>query len=167
MGFECLNLLWGSKIQKNGYRTLELDVPSCQSWKFWKNHVFWPPGSAFTCKSPYGAPTAINLGGNVSTSVFWPKTISFHLVMHIKATKTYGLFKKPSSKRCFVIWGHLGVAVRAQSDRLLVLGLFSKFEIFKEYLNNKISIWCVRHSFVTWNSRGSQKSKIWTTKVTK
>ena len=32
---------------------------------------------------------------------------------------------------------------------LLVLGLFSQFEIFKEFLNNKMSSWCVGHSFVT------------------
>ena len=33
------------------------------------------------------APRAINLGWDISTLDFWPKIISSHLVMHIKATK--------------------------------------------------------------------------------
>ena len=47
-----------------------------------------------------GAPKATNLGGDLSTLIFWPKNISFHLVMHIKATKPQWFVKKPSSNQC-------------------------------------------------------------------
>jgi hypothetical protein len=51
--------------------------------------------------------------------------------------------KKPAEISVFCHLWSFGGRQRAQSDLsrfLLVLGLFSKFEIFKEVLNNKISI---------------------------
>jgi hypothetical protein len=60
--------------------------------------------------------------------------------------------KNPAQISVFCHLGSFGGRQRAQSDFsrfLLVLGLFSKFEIFKDFLNNKISISCVRHFYVT------------------
>ena len=47
---------------------------------------FWVILESF--KDRQKAPRAINLRGDLSTLDFWPKIISSHLVMHIKATKT-------------------------------------------------------------------------------
>ena len=88
INFGHLNLLWGSKIQKNGYRALELDVPSCRKCKIGKNQIWRPPVSTFSCKNPLWAPAAINVGWNLWIWDFWPKSISFHLVMHILAQKS-------------------------------------------------------------------------------
>ena len=65
MGSGGSNLLWGCisiKNYKKLLETLDLDVPSCQSWKIWKNHTGSPPRSAFACKNPYGAPQGYKSG---------------------------------------------------------------------------------------------------------
>ena len=78
--------------------------------RFEKKSHWVIPGSAFTCKNPYGAPRPINLGGDVWILVFWPKTISFHMVMHKKATITLWFAKKTQVESVFfLIYGHFGV----------------------------------------------------------
>jgi hypothetical protein len=77
--------------------------------------------------------------------VFWPKTISFHVVLHIKATKTLWFAKKKQLKSVFFShFGSFWVILRsfwAQSVQFAHFSVFfSKFEIFKDFLNNKISI---------------------------
>ena len=67
------------------------------------------PGSAFTCKNPNGAPGAINLGGDLLILGFWPKTISYHMVMHKKATITLWFAKKTQVESVFfLIFGQFG-----------------------------------------------------------
>ena len=53
------------------------------------------------------APRAINLEGDLSTLDFWPKIISFHLVMHIKATMTLWFVKKTQLESVFIALGAL------------------------------------------------------------
>ena len=78
--------------------------------KFEKNHTRLPPGSAFTLQKPLWGTRAKNLGWYVSILGFWPKTISFHMVMHKKATITLWFAKKTQVESAFfLIYGHFGV----------------------------------------------------------
>ena len=64
-----------------------------------------------------------------------------------KPPQPYGLQKKPRQNQCFCsFWvilrsfcGHFGLNL----FNLLILGFFSKFEIFKDFLDEKISNCCV------------------------
>ena len=69
-----------------------------------------PPDQPLPAKTLMGPPRAINLGGNLWISDFWPKTISFHMVMLKKATITLWVAKKPQVESVFfLILGHFGV----------------------------------------------------------
>ena len=99
----CCEAVKSLKNHKNCWWTLELDVPSCQSWKIWKIHAGSPPGHPLPAKTLMGAPRAINLGGDVSILIFWPKTISFPMVMHKKATKTLWFVLKTQVESVFFL----------------------------------------------------------------
>ena len=86
--------------------------------KFEKITLGRPPDQPLPAKTLMGPPRPINLGGgDVWILVFWPKTISFHMVMHKKATITLWFAKKnPGRISVFShfgsFWGHLMVARR-------------------------------------------------------
>ena len=84
------------------------------------------PGSAFTCKNPNGAPRAINLGGDLLILGFWPKTISYHMVMHKKATITLWFAKKTQVESVFfLIFGQFGsIWVVFEKKHWFYLGFF-------------------------------------------
>ena len=71
-----------------------------------------PPGQPLPAQTLTGPPRAINLGGDVSILIFWPKTISFPMVMRKKATKTLWFVLKTQVESVFflilVILGHFG-----------------------------------------------------------
>ena len=69
---------------------------------------FWVILGSF--KGRQKATRAINLGGDLSTLDFWPKIISSHQVMHIKATKTLWFAKKTQLKSVFflILWSFWG-----------------------------------------------------------
>ena len=78
--------------------------------RFEKNHTGSSPGQPLPAKTLMGPPRAINLGGNLWILDFWPKTISFHMVMHKKATITLWFAKKTQVESVFfLILGHFGV----------------------------------------------------------
>ena len=84
--------------------------------KFEKITLGRPPDQPLPAKTLMGPPRPINLGGDVWILVFWPKTISFHMAMHKKATKTLWFAKKTGRISIFShfgsFWGHLRVARR-------------------------------------------------------
>ena len=78
--------------------------------RFEKNHTGSSPGQPLPAKTLMGPPRPINLGGDVWILVFWPKIISFHMVMHKKATITLWFAKKTQVESVFFpILGHFGV----------------------------------------------------------
>ena len=120
----CCEAVKSLKNHKKWLETLELEVPSCQSWKIWKNHTGSVPGQPLPAKTLMGPPRAINLGGNLWILDFWPKTISFHMVMHKKATITLWFAKNPRQNRCFFsFWVILGsFKGRQKAPRAINLG---------------------------------------------
>ena len=67
-------------------------------------------GQPLPAKTLMGPPRPINLGGDVWILVFWPKTISFHMVMHKKANITLWFAKKTQVESVFfLILSHFGV----------------------------------------------------------
>ena len=56
--------------------------------KFEKITLGRPPDQPLPAKTLMGPPRAINLGWYLWILDFWPKTISFHMVLHKKATIT-------------------------------------------------------------------------------
>ena len=106
----CCEAVKSLRNHKQMVRNTRIRCPKLPELKsFWKNHTGLPPGSAFTCKNPYGAPRAKNLGWYISILGFWPKTIRFHMVMHKKATTTLWFAKKnPGRISVFLILGHFG-----------------------------------------------------------
>ena len=54
-----------------------------------------------------------------------------------------------SGVRLFAHSGVLRVSQKSKIWFLLLIGLFTKFQNFKEFLNNKISIWCLWHYYIT------------------
>ena len=78
--------------------------------KFEKITLGHPPGQPLPAKTLMGPPRAINLGGNLWILDFWPKTISFHMVMHKKATITlWFAIKTHIESVFFLILCHFGV----------------------------------------------------------
>ena len=71
-------------------------------------------------QKPLRGPQSYKSGWYLSILDFWPKTISFHVVMHIKATQTLWFGKKTQLKSVFfsfgVILGSFWGRQRAQSD---------------------------------------------------
>ena len=56
--------------------------------KFEKITLGRSPDQPLPAKTLMGPPRATNLGGNLCILDFWPKTISFHMVMHKKTPIT-------------------------------------------------------------------------------
>ena len=81
--------------------------------RFEKNHTGSSPGQPLPAKTLMGPPRPINLGGDVWILVFWPKTISFHMVMHKKATISLWFAKKTQVESVFIAFGALW---RPQND---------------------------------------------------
>ena len=79
--------------------------------RFEKITLGHPRVSLYLQKPLWGPPRPINLGGgDVWILIFWPKTISFHMVMHKKATMTLWFAKKTQVESVFfLILGHFGV----------------------------------------------------------
>ena len=86
--------------------------------KFEKITLGRSPDQSLPAKTLMGPPRAINLGGNLLILDLWPKTISFHMVLHQKGTITLWFAKKKKPGRISVFshlrsfWGHLRVAKR-------------------------------------------------------
>ena len=69
-----------------------------------------PPDQPLPAKTLMGPPRAINLGWYLWIWDFWPKTISFHMILHKKATITLWFAKKTQIESAFfLIYGHFGV----------------------------------------------------------
>ena len=79
------------------------------------------------------APRAINLGWDLSTLDFWPKIISSHLVMHIKATKPLWFVKKTQLESVSIA---LGALWRPQNDPKM-----RKNSDFSWFLKQTIGLW--------------------------
>ena len=78
--------------------------------KFEKITLGRPPDQPLPAKTLMGPPRALNLGWYLWILNFWPKTISFHMVLHKKATVTLWFAKKiPGRISVFLIYGHFGV----------------------------------------------------------
>ena len=78
--------------------------------KFEKITLGRPPDQPLPAKTLMGPPRAINLGWYLWIFDFWPKTISFHMVLHKKATITLWFAKKTQVESVFfLIYGHFGV----------------------------------------------------------
>ena len=107
----CCEAVKSLKNHKKMVRNTKIRCPKLPELKDLKKSHWITPGSAFTCKYPYGAPQAYKSGGgDVWILVFWPKTISFHMVMHKKATITLWFAKKTQVESVFfLILGHFGV----------------------------------------------------------
>ena len=105
--------------------------------KFEKITLGRPPDQPLPAKTLMGPPRAINLGWYLWIFDFWPKTISFHMVLHKKATITLWFAKKPQVESVFfsfwVILGHFTVILRSFCGHfglylfnLLILGFFQE-----------------------------------------
>ena len=83
-------------------------LPELKSLK--KSHWVAPPDQPLPAKTLMGPPRAINLGWYLWILDFWPKSISFHMVLHKKATMTLWFAKKTQVESVFfLILGHFGV----------------------------------------------------------
>ena len=69
-------------------RNTRIRCPKLPELKNLKKSHWVDPRVSLYLHKPLRAPQGYKSGGDVSILVFWPKTISFHMVMHKKATIT-------------------------------------------------------------------------------